>query len=119
MMKKLWHMDQIKELDFPSPTGFMKVKDFLPQVLEEVRADYSTQYAILKKSMRENGQLVPLLVSRDLGRLRDGVHRVALGTELGWNYMEVSTEKKDNPWDLTEDGQKYWRLWNWRLNGFR
>jgi hypothetical protein len=116
-MKQLWSLDNIKELDFPSPTGFMKVIDFLPHVLEEVRMDVSTQYAILSKSMKEDGQLVPLRISRDATRLRDGIHRVAIATELEWKYMEVSTERRVTDWDITEEGQKYWKLWNWRLRG--
>jgi hypothetical protein len=118
-MKKLWSLDQIKQLDFASPTGFMKVGDFLPQVIEEVKADYSTQYALLRKSMREQGQLVPLHVSRDCMRLRDGIHRIAIASELGWNYLDVSTERRSSDWDTTEEGIKYWKLWNWRLRGFR
>jgi len=113
-------MEQIGELDFASPIGFMKVKDFLPQVLEEVTQDYSTQYAILKKSMETNGQLVPLHVSRDMLRLRDGIHRIALATKLGWKFMDVSTDRRSNDaWDISDAGKEYWRLWHWRLRGFK
>jgi hypothetical protein len=118
-MKQLWHMDRIKELDFPSPIGFMKVGDFLPQVIEEVNADYSTQYAILRKSLREHGQLVPLYVSRDFTRLRDGIHRIAIAvSDLKWNFMDVDNVRRTTDWDNTEEGQRYWQLWNWRLRGF-
>lgn len=113
-------MEQVGELDFASPTGFMKVKDFLPEVTEEVRRDYSTQYAILKKSLAENGQMVPLHVSKDMSRLRDGIHRIALATELGWKFMDVSTDRRLNTeWDESDTGKEYWRLWNWRVRGFR
>jgi hypothetical protein len=118
-MKRLWSLEEIKELDFASPTGFMKVRDFLPQVIEEVKEDYSTQYAILRKSMKEQGQLVPLHISRDSKRLRDGIHRTGIAVTLGWNYMYVSTSRYSTDWDETEEGQRYWQLWNWRLNGFR
>jgi hypothetical protein len=120
-MRKLWPIEKIKELDFASPTGFMKVKDFLPQVVEEIQADYSTQYAILRKSMKEQGQLVPLYVSKDLTRLRDGIHRIAIATDLDdpWNFMDISTEHRTTEWDSTDDGKKYWQLWSWRLNGFK
>lgn len=117
-MKELWPLERIKQLDFASPTGFMKVADFLPQVLEEVREDISTQYSILKNSMREQGQIVPLRISRDHKRLRDGIHRIAIATDLGWEHLEVSTEKAYNAWDATEQGQQYWKLWNWRVNGY-
>jgi hypothetical protein len=118
-MKQLWHMDRIKELDFPSPIGFMKVGDFLPQVIEEVNADYSTQYAILRKSLREHGQLIPLYVSRDFTRLRDGIHRIAIVvSDLKWNFMDVDNVRRTTDWDNTEEGQRYWQLWNWRLRGF-
>src|ERR1700728_4550041 len=107
-MRKLLSMEQIGELDFASPTGFMKVKDFLPQVIEEVTQDYSTQYAILKKSMKINGQLVPLHVSKDMLRLRDGIHRIALATQLEWKFMDVSTDNRDNTeWDNSDAGKEY------------
>jgi hypothetical protein len=120
-MKKLWHIDKIKELDFASPIGFMKVGDFLQSAIEEVRADYSTQYAILKKSMAESGQLVPLHISRDCSRLRDGIHRIAVSQTFTppWNFLEVSTERRFSDWDNSEEGRKYWQLWNWRLNGMK
>lgn len=118
-MKQLWTLDLIKELDFPSPTGFMKVGDFLSQAIEEVTADVSTQYSILKKSMEEQGQLVPLHVSRDYKRLRDGIHRIALATELRWHFMDVSSQRYTTDWDETDEGKRYWQLWNWRLKGFR
>ena len=113
-------MEKIGELDFASPTGFMKVKDFLPVVTEEVIQDYSTQYAILKKSMAENGQTVPLHISKDLKRLRDGIHRIAIASLMGWKFMDVSTDKRDNSdWDTSKQGTEYWRLWNWRLRGMK
>lgn len=121
MKKQLWPIEKIKELDFPSPTGFMKVKDFLPQVIEEVNADYSTQYSILRESMRTQGQLVPLHISKDCNRLRDGIHRIAIATQfpVPWNFMEVSTERRTTEWDQSDAGKRYWQLWNWRLRGFR
>ena len=118
-MKELWPLEKIKELDFASPTGFMKVKEFLPYVIEEVTVDISKQYSILRKSMKEQGQIVPIHVSRDNNRLRDGIHRIAIATGLGWNYMYVSSARYMSEWDSTEEGQKYWKLWNWRLNGLR
>jgi len=120
-MKQLWHIDKIKQLDFPSPTGFVKVGDFLPQVIEEVNADISTQYAILRKSLHDNGQLIPLYVNRDFTRLRDGIHRIAIAVTMDkpWNFMDVDNVRRITDWDSTEEGQKYWQLWNWRLKGFR
>jgi hypothetical protein len=118
-MIELWNIEDIKELDFPSPTGFMKVKDFLPQVIEEVKEEASTQYSLLKNSMKTQGQLVPLRISRNKTRLMDGIHRIALATILEWKFMDVSTERRESDWDTTEEGIRYWQLWLWRLRGFR
>lgn len=118
-MKELWALDQVKELDFPSPTGFMKVKDFLPLALEEVRADASGQYSILRNSLLNNGWLVPIRISGDKRRLRDGIHRTAIASDLGWNSILVSDARHTNVWDISEEGQKYWELWYYRLRGLR
>lgn len=113
-------VDEAKELDFASPTGFMKVKDFLPYVTKEVTDDYTGQYAILRESLQANGQLIPLHVSKDYRRLRDGIHRLAIISTLGWSAVFISDTKIPNyEWDVSEDGKLYWKLWNKRLEGFR
>lgn len=109
---EIWPMPHIGRLELITSSGFTTVGDFLPEILEEVKLDVSGQYKYLKQSMYRNGQPVPLFISKDKLRLRDGIHRIAIAYDLKWGKMSVSTTKIVwKQWDESEIGETYHRLW--------
>lgn len=118
---ELWSMELIGTLFVATPNGYYTVQSFLPEVIEEVKADVTGQYAVLKGSMGFSpGQAVPLFLSKDKTRLRDGIHRVALATILDWPCMTVSnTRIVYTSWDQSPEGIKYHELWEKRLRGLK
>jgi hypothetical protein len=94
----------------------LTVGDKLPDIHMEILLTRTDQYHMLKESMKYYGQLVPLHVSKDKMRLKDGLHRVAIASDLGWRSIELSTEKHVcMEWNHSEAGAEYYRLWNERL----
>lgn len=115
---ELWTIGLICCLQVASPVGFTLVRDLLPQVTEEIKADVSGQYGILRKSMEFSGQVIPLFLSKDKCRLRDGIHRIAIANDLGWLTMTVSTTRMVySSWDESDDGREYHRRWEERVRG--
>lgn len=113
---EIWLMEQIGALEVATAAGIMAVKDFLPEIREEVTVDTSGQYALLSYSMKSSGQVIPLLISKDSKRLRDGIHRIAIAELLGWKSMTVSDTKITyDQWDHTDAGREYHRRWQDRI----
>lgn len=117
---ELWPIGLVCCLSVASPSNFVLVKDILPEITEEIKADVSGQYKILRDSMSSYWQVVPLFISQDKSRLRDGLHRIAIAHDLGWLYMSVSTTRiVYSSWDQSEAGQEYHKRWKERIKGLR
>lgn len=92
------------------------VSDKLPDIYMEILSCKTDQYHMLKDSMKYYGQLAPLHVSKDKERLKDGIHRVAVASDLGWRTIELSTERVIlQDWNTSDIGKEYYRLWYERL----
>jgi hypothetical protein len=118
---ELWQLyGGIEYLEIATASGLMLVKDFLPEVRKEILVDTTGQYNILGEHLDTHGQTVPLFISKDKARLRDGIHRVAIATILGWRAMTVSTTRiVYSSWDSSEQGKRYHKLWQERLEGLK
>jgi hypothetical protein len=109
---EVWSMDQVKTLQ---TAWFLPVEDILDRIKYEIKF-FGPMYAILRESMEEYGQRVPVHISDDKMRLRDGIHRIAIADDLGWNTVLVSTDiRKWHEWDESARGQEYHIIWRQRL----
>lgn len=118
---EIWPMENILKLEtmWPDPSGNRwRVGGILSEIQRQVLAFYP-MYDYLIISLRENGQKVPIRISHDGLRLRDGIHRVAIAVSLGWNNMVVSRGSLSTwrEWNESEDGQAYYTAWHRRLQG--
>ena len=111
-------MEDILKLDtvFPDPNGNRwKVGGILREIQDQILQNYQ-MYDLLIVSLRNHGQVVPIRITTDKQRLRDGIHRVAIASSMGWNNMLVSTTSSDwLDWNKSEEGQKYYTTWSARL----
>lgn len=116
---EVWSIELIKTLQtgWFGINGPLTVGEILPVIYSEILNVQTSQYMILVNSMQEYGQRVPIHISEDKKRLRDGIHRIALAVSpLKWNTMLVSSDRRSwHEWDESEIGQEYHRLWRRRL----
>jgi hypothetical protein len=111
-------MDLVKSLDtgWFNEKGPLSVGDVILNVHTEMSNVRTGQYKILQESMEKYGQRVPIHVSQDKRRLRDGIHRITIADTLGWCTMLVSSDRiKWHEWDESAEGQLYHTLWRQRL----
>lgn len=119
IVAEVWSMALVGTLNtaWTDPDGKpVSVKDILPVVQEEIYNCPTDQYEILGNSMYVHGQTVPVRIFSTGRTLRDGIHRIAIAEQLGWNTITVSTVNSSwHEWDMSEDGLEYHRLWRARL----
>jgi hypothetical protein len=116
---EIWPMEQVKNLGTTALAERVILADILPAIQQEIDACLP-MYSLLMRSMEEHGQQVPVRVTSDKLRLRDGHHRIAIADLLGWDNMLVSTSQTAwHEWDETEQGQLYMNMWRQRLGYFR
>ena len=115
---EIWPMEDILKLGtvWPDETNSrLTVAQVIPDIQAQILAHYQ-MYDILILSMREHGQAVPVRITNDRLRLRDGIHRVTIAHSLGWESMKVSTSYSAwLDWDKSEEGIKYHTMWIQRL----
>lgn len=119
--RSVWPVEAVLGLESAwfCETGRVPVGYILPVIKQEIKACVTNQYKILERSLERNGQAVPVRISYDAKRLRDGIHRVAIMHYLLFDEIKVSTSSAAwDEWDRSDTGQEYLRLWRERL-GYR
>ena len=129
----LMPIDQVMNLytGWIDVNGSLQVKEILPSIHYEMSI-MTEMYSILRGSMERCGQWPPIHITRPYAAdgtmmlaspipigarfLKDGIHRIATATDLGWDSMLVSTDRiKWQEWDESPSGEKYHAMWRKRL----
>lgn len=118
---EVWLMEDVMKLEtmFPDPfNNRWTVGGILPEIQRQILEHYQ-MYDHLIVSLREHGQVVPIRVTTDGLRLRDGIHRVAIAESLAWRSIVVGRDSDSTwkEWNESEEGQAYYTAWSANLQG--
>lgn len=110
--QEIWLMEDVFKLETMFPDPFDKrwtVGGVLPEIQKQILQHYQ-MYDYLIQSLREHGQVVPVRITSDGLKLRDGIHRVAIADSLGWPSLLVDRSPCSTweDWDNSEEGKAYY-----------